>query len=442
MHNFCTLFDSNYLSRGMALYESLEKTGDNFLLYIICMDDLCFEILDDLSLQHAVLIPLASFESERLLSVKESRSKGEYCWTSTPYAISYVLDNYDVKECTYLDADLYFYNSPSILLDEFDKSRKSVLITEHRYTKEYDQSSTSGIYCVQFMTFKNNFEGKKILNWWQERCIEWCFNRYEDGKFGDQKYLDDWLTRFEGNVHVLEHLGGGVAPWNVQQYDLSKGIDTEESLIVFYHFHQFEIYINNRFEAGRYRLNKDIINAIYIPYLKSISSQNEKLKSYNLLESTVYDEKKDNNKEILLKWLEIKINQDKSVCSNFQYFNGKDIMLFGKNRITPLILNELEKANIRVQALIESNPQEVTTDDGVPIYGKCYLNDYKHDAIIIVCLEGSHDLNLIKELEELKVTKGRLLIISWKEIVEQFKGDLFIHKDQQTYSFIHFNSKE
>ncbi len=200
------------------------------------MDDLCFEILDDLSLQHAVLIPLASFESERLLSVKESRSKGEYCWTSTPYAISYVLDNYDVKECTYLDADLYFYNSPSILLDEFDKSRKSVLITEHRYTKEYDQSSTSGIYCVQFMTFKNNFEGKKILNWWQERCIEWCFNRYEDGKFGDQKYLDDWLTRFEGSVHVLEHLGGGVAPWNVQQYDLSKGIDTEESLIVFLPF--------------------------------------------------------------------------------------------------------------------------------------------------------------------------------------------------------------
>jgi len=102
----------------------------------------------------------------------------------------------------------------------------------------------------------------------------------------------------------------------------------------------------------------------------------------------------------------------------------------------------LEKANIRVQALIESNPQEVTTDDGIPIYGKYYLNDYKHDAVIIVCLEGSHDLNLIKELEELKVTKGRLLIISWKEIVEQFKGDLFIHKDQQNYSFIHFNSKE
>ena len=42
----------------------------------------------------------------------------------------------------------------------------SVLITTNdsvrvdRYTKEYDQSATSGIYCVQFMMFKNNPPGQ------------------------------------------------------------------------------------------------------------------------------------------------------------------------------------------------------------------------------------------------------------------------------------------
>ena len=78
---------------------------------------------------------------------------------------------------------------------------------------------------MQFMLFKNTEGGLKVLNWWRDCCLEWCYNRHEDGKFGDQKYLDDWTTRFK-NIHVLRNLGGGLAPWNVQQYDF-KTIDGE-----------------------------------------------------------------------------------------------------------------------------------------------------------------------------------------------------------------------
>ena len=47
---------------------------------------------------------------------------------------------------------MFFYSNPRVLYDEMGAN--SVLITEHRYTKEYDQSATSGKYCVQFVTFK------------------------------------------------------------------------------------------------------------------------------------------------------------------------------------------------------------------------------------------------------------------------------------------------
>jgi hypothetical protein len=72
-----------------------------------------------------------------------------------------------------------------------------VLITDHGYAPEYDQSATSGQYCVQFMTFERD-GGEPVRRWWEERCIEWCYARFEDGKFGDQKYLDDWPYRFKG----------------------------------------------------------------------------------------------------------------------------------------------------------------------------------------------------------------------------------------------------
>ena len=224
MLNFCTLFDSVYLSRGMAMYESLQRNCTNFHLYIFAFDDVCYQFFYQRQFPNITVISLREFEDDKLLMVKQTRSRGEYCWTCTPATIMYVLNTYHVDSCTYVDADLYFFSSPQILLDEVGSD--SILLTEHRYTAKYDQSATSGKYCVQFVYFKNDDKGRRALQWWRNACLKWCYNKQEDGKFGDQKYLDDWMTRFEG-VHELQHLGGGVAPWNMQQYTF-QAIDSNE----------------------------------------------------------------------------------------------------------------------------------------------------------------------------------------------------------------------
>jgi hypothetical protein len=269
MRNFCTLFDSNYLPRALVMYHSLVATGERFTIYVVCFDDLALEILNKLKLANLVAIPLGDFESKELLAVKQTRTATEYCWTCTPHVIRYVLDTYNLAQVTYLDADLCFYHKPSILLDEFNQSECSVLITEHRYTLRYDQSATSGIYCVQFMTFNADARALSVLQWWQDRCLEWCFARFEDGKFGDQKYLDDWPTRFEG-VHVLQHLGGGVAPWNIQQYKLSTDNDKlllNSEPLVFYHFHAYKYYADGKHDfVSLYHLNNVVVNLLYRPY--------------------------------------------------------------------------------------------------------------------------------------------------------------------------------
>lgn len=278
MRNYCTLFDSNYLTRGLALYSSLRRVSQEFRLYIYCFDTITFQVLEKMNLDKVVLVPLDDFETDLLKTVKKERSKGEYCWTCTPHIIRYSLDRFNLNEVTYVDADIYFFSDPSVLFNELEQSEASVLITAHRYTPRYDRSSTYGTYCVQFITFKADENGLRVLQWWQDRCLEWCYARCENGKFGDQKYLDDWTTRFKG-VHVLEHLGGGVAPWNVQQYDISEGPAVNHTPVVFYHFHNLSWYEDDTFDLGIYKLNKHVIRYIYRPYLSDLLSQFKKVQS-------------------------------------------------------------------------------------------------------------------------------------------------------------------
>jgi hypothetical protein len=248
MHYFITLFDKNYLSRGLALYQSLLKNCNNFVLYVLAIDTETEKYLGGLKEPSLKVLSLSLVESwyPELLSVKRSRGRGEYCWTLTPYCIQYAITTYNINSCIYVDADIYFYSNPENIINAIKNN--SVIITEHKYSPEYDQTYSSGKYCVQFMYFRNDPVGLNVLEWWRQRCFEWCYAKAEDGKFGDQKYLDDWTTRFS-NIFVPTHIGCGLAPWNINKYDLNfidgklyvlDKVTKESDIAIFYHFHSLK----------------------------------------------------------------------------------------------------------------------------------------------------------------------------------------------------------
>lgn len=273
---------------------SLLTQDNQAYVYILAIDSETYQILTHLNLPNSEIILLSDFEDQELLDIKSSRTLGEYCWTITPSLIFYCLKKYDLPQVCYVDADLYFYHNPEVLLQE--AGSKSILLSPHRYTQEYDQSKTSGIYCVQFMNFRNTPEGIEALTWWRNACIEWCYNRIEPNRFGDQKYLDDWPEKFS-SVHVLKHLGGGVAPWNVQQYRFldSKMLDykmqnrqSELFDLVFYHFHGVKFYSNNNVDFGGYKLAPQIKSKIYLPYVKKILEIENGLITHKLITQQQY----------------------------------------------------------------------------------------------------------------------------------------------------------
>lgn len=272
-YNFCTLFDSFYIFKGLALYKSLEDVCDDFILYIMTFDEKCYNKLQELQLKKAVVCKLEDFETHELLEVKKTRTRAEYCWTCGPSVIDFFIDKYNLNSCTYLDSDLMFIKSPQIIFDEF-KSNTSVAISEH-----FNNDTLAGKYCVQFMYFKNNNEGKKALKWWKEKCIEWCYSKFENGKYGDQKYLDDFPILFQ-NVHIIKNRGAGIAPWNMNLYKYQQKnnnlfYNKENYECIFFHFHGIKIerYTNTLIlKAITYDIPNTVKEIFFLPYLKLISN--------------------------------------------------------------------------------------------------------------------------------------------------------------------------
>lgn len=285
---YCTLFDYKYLSRGLALFESLQQFDDDIELYVVAMDDIAKDKLVSENIKNMVVIPISDIEKRnpKLLWAKGNRSSVEYCWTCTPCAIYHILNHYDCDTCTYLDSDIYFYKNPNHVLEKIKDY--STMLVPHLYSKkETRREELCGKYCVEFVPFKKEKRSMEILKHWTEQCLEWCYDKFEDGRFGDQKYLEEWENW--DDVYISRDHGLGVAPWNAERFDLIKNengsydlIDLESDMerysMTFYHYSRFKLY--DKDVVGLDWCNRVIPDKIreelYIGYLKTIEAINVK----------------------------------------------------------------------------------------------------------------------------------------------------------------------
>ena len=270
--HFVTLFDDSFLPLGLALQQSLISHAPPFHLWVIAVDDAVEEHLHRLALKDLSVIPLRDIETPRLLEVKPGRTRGEYCWTITPFVCQAVLDrDASASRATYVDADVFFFDDPRGLLVELDDSGKHVLITEHAFAPEYDRAHDSGRFCVQFLTFDRSPEARRVMTWWQERCLEWCFAHYEDGKFGDQVYLDRWPELFGDVVHVVRQVEKTLAPWNVRHFADRHAHSQTALKPVMFHFHGFRLLGPRRARLYRfYNVGREG-DRIYNTYVAAVS---------------------------------------------------------------------------------------------------------------------------------------------------------------------------
>lgn len=267
MMNFCTYFDSYYFHKGVATYLSLERVCDDFTLYVMAFDKESYNKLKEIGFKHMVVALLDDIETSELRAVKPTRSKAEYCWTCGPSCIYHFLKSNNLDHIAYIDSDLIFFNTPQIILDEIGSA--SVGITEHFFPS--NSNSDAGKYCVQYVYFKNDEEGVKCLEWWRDRCIEWCYSRREGNKYGDQGYLESFPILFK-NVHVVENRGVGIAPWNMMTYTYDSDnviFNQKKYPMVFFHMNglAFDVKRNVLIEDLRmYDIDDTLERLFFLPY--------------------------------------------------------------------------------------------------------------------------------------------------------------------------------
>jgi len=254
---------------------------------MLCFDDISVKYIHKLNLNYVTIIPQKLFEAgdELLVETKKDRTRLEYYYTCGPSLLLYVLNHYpEVDIITYLDSDLFFFNDPYPLIQEIDGY--SIGMTVHNFP-EYKSAPKTGKYNVGWLSFRRDVNGIACLKWWRDKCINWCYEFFEDDKYADQMYLDEWPKLFHG-VKILEHKGANVASWNVSDYNIYKQdckVVVSGYSLIFYHFHGFKqlsrhIYNTNLGLTFKFP-SKIIKERIFLPYIIALN-KNKLTKSLTL----------------------------------------------------------------------------------------------------------------------------------------------------------------
>lgn len=254
MNHYCTYFDRRYAQPGLAMWLSLKRCDAAAVLWVLCLDDATAELVRGQAEPDLRAVPLAELEAAdpALAAVRSRRTWVEYVFTLSPCLPRHLLGREPgLAVITYVDADMAFFSAPTALSEAMRGA--NVLVVGHRFPAFLRQCEVRGRFNVGILGFRNNAVGRACLDDWRVRCLEWCHDRVEPGRYADQKYLDAWPGRFPGTIEC-RHPGVNLAPWNWLSHDcrLAGGrMWVDGKPLVAFHFARFRPLGRVRADSGQ-----------------------------------------------------------------------------------------------------------------------------------------------------------------------------------------------
>jgi hypothetical protein len=290
---FGTFANAKYLPQLLSMLESFQNTVQTSRIAVVAIDAETSESVRSLNFSCVDVFDVKDVKSliPQLGIVQDNRSLSEYFFTLSSAIPNFLFKVYPQPDfVVYIDADLFFFENPErciLALDDTD----NVLLTSHNFARKNLDLRVYGEFNTGFIAFRRSAAGMKVASWWLERCLDWCKDVVENGKFADQKYLENFSSVAPG-VKISQDFGLNLGPWglnSLKQIDSRNGsIYVNGQFLFAFHFSGLQynrIFAILGLNPYQYRVSKTVYELIYVPYLRSIRKWETDLVHYNSVTS-------------------------------------------------------------------------------------------------------------------------------------------------------------
>jgi len=224
-----TICAKNYIGLALALEQSIKEHNDDIDFYIFVADEFTLaEKIDDLPTNIIVAKDIIGIPNEKWNQMSFKYDLTEFCTAIKPSCFKYVFKHLKPDACIYFDPDILVFNSLDTIYDKLEKY--SIIVTPHIttiqniYTGKLNERNLlySGMFNLGFLALKKDINAVAMLDWWEIRLEDRCFQNIMENYFTDQKWMDFLPSFFPTQLLVSHDLGLNVAPWNFYERKIFK----------------------------------------------------------------------------------------------------------------------------------------------------------------------------------------------------------------------------
>jgi len=247
-----SMFNKPFLIRTLAMRNSVIKFMPVEVQFLFLFTDKkSGNMITALNFPDTKNFSINNLHDKELVESRKDKTNSEFAWVAKVSFMKYLFDQPWIKQgdvVAWIDSDIMLYRSLLPLIEKMSASY-SIALMPHYFPKEKESLNNKiGRYNAGMFMFKVDENSKQAFADWRKQCIEWCYYRFEDGKLGDQMYLNAWPAKYKG-VYEVPEKGVDIGPWRVKSYKITNPNDEnfliDEDPLVCFHFHGFKFYLEN-----------------------------------------------------------------------------------------------------------------------------------------------------------------------------------------------------